>query len=159
LVNTPRRPPRWRASSPITSGSDRTRCTGGIKTLVPAGIAGDAADLRADGGGVAVPPGIAAGAEPGLPQQLIHPAGRQAEALAQHVQPVPVTKAEQHPAEIDQQHLGAIAVHCSTVAARETDRRLAQAAAGDNPGPGPAAPECHAGVAWNANSAGQDRRH
>jgi hypothetical protein len=89
---------------------------GGIKTLVRAGVAGDAADLRADGGGVAVAAGIAVGAEPGLPQQLIDPAGRQAEALAQHGQPVFVIKAEQHAAEIDQQHLGAIAIHCSTVA-------------------------------------------
>jgi len=36
--------------------------------LVRAGIAGDAADLRADGCGITVAPGIAAGAEPGLPQ-------------------------------------------------------------------------------------------
>jgi hypothetical protein len=52
--------------------------------------------------------------------QLIDPAGRQAEALAQHVQPVLVIKAEQHSAEIDQQDLGAITIHGSTVAARET---------------------------------------
>jgi hypothetical protein len=93
---------------------------GRIKLFIRAGIAGDAADLRADGGGVAVAPGIAAGAEPGLPQQLIDPAGRQAEALAQHGQPVLVIEAEQHAAEIEQQDLGAIAVHCSTVTARET---------------------------------------
>jgi hypothetical protein len=30
-----------------------------------------------------------------------------------------VIKAEQHAAEIDQQHLRAIAIHCSTVAARK----------------------------------------
>jgi hypothetical protein len=101
---------------------------GGIKLFIRAGIAGDAADLRADGGGVAVAPGIAAGAEPGPPQQFIDPAGRQAEALAQHVQPVLVIEAEHHSAEIEQQDLGAITVHCSTVAARETDRWLAQAA-------------------------------
>ena len=101
---------------------------GGIKTLVRAGIARDAADLRPHGCGAAVAPGIAVAAEPGLPQQLINPAGRQAEALAQLVQPVLVIKAEQHPAEIDQQHLRAIAIHCSTVAARETGLRLAPAA-------------------------------
>jgi hypothetical protein len=39
-----------------------------------------------------------------------------------------VIEAEQHSAEIEQQDLGAITVHCSTVAARETDRWLAQAA-------------------------------
>jgi hypothetical protein len=102
---------------------------GRIKTLVRTGVAGDTADLGADGCGVAIAPGIAAGAESGSPQQLIDPAGRQAEALAQHGQPVLMIKAEQHPAEIDQQHLGAIALHCSTVAARETS--AAQAAAGD----------------------------
>jgi hypothetical protein len=63
-----------------------------------------------------------------LPQQLIDPAGRQAGALAHHVRPVLVIKAEQRPAEIDQQHLRAITVHCSTVAARKADPRPAQAA-------------------------------
>src|SRR6266496_6558230 len=57
----------------------------GIKMLVGAGVAGDAADLRADDGGIGIAPGIAIGAESGLPQQLIDAAGRQAEALAQHV--------------------------------------------------------------------------
>ena len=70
---------------------------GCIKMLVRVGMAGDAADLHADGCGVAVAPGIAVGAEPRLPQQLIDPAGRQAEALAQPVQPVLVVKAEQPP--------------------------------------------------------------
>jgi len=69
--------------------------------LIRAAIASDAADLRADSRGVAIAPGIAVGAEPGLPQQLIDPAGRQAEALAQHGQPVPVIEAEQHAAEIE----------------------------------------------------------
>jgi len=48
---------------------------------------------------------------------LIDPAGRQGGAFAQHVQPVLVVEAEQHPAEIGQQHLSAIAVHCPNVAA------------------------------------------
>jgi len=39
-----------------------------------------------------------------------------------------VVKAEQHTAEIDQQHLRAITTHFSTVAARIADSQLAQAA-------------------------------
>lgn len=74
---------------------------GGIKILMRAGVAGDAADLRTDGRGVAVMPGIAAGAEPILPQQLIDPAGRQAQALAQHAQPLLVVKAEQHATQVN----------------------------------------------------------
>jgi hypothetical protein len=51
---------------------------GGIKMLIRAAIASDAADLRTDSRGAAIAPGIAVGAEPRLPQQLINPAGRQA---------------------------------------------------------------------------------
>ena len=98
LVNTPRRPPRWRASSPITSGSGRnalrqavSRCSSESAWPVMRRICTRMAC------GVAVAPGIAVGAEPRLPQQLIDPAGRQAEALAQPVQPVLVVKAEQPP--------------------------------------------------------------
>jgi hypothetical protein len=129
--------------------------------LIRADIAGDAADLRADGCGVAIAPGIAAGAEPGLPQQLIDPAGRQAEALAQHVQPVLVIKAEQHPAQIHQQHLGATAIHGSTIAAPEAGSPAGPGRGRDDRGPEPglAAPECHVGAASNASPAGHDRRH
>jgi hypothetical protein len=45
--------------------------------LISVGIASDAADLRADGDGVAIAPGITGGTESGLPQQLIdRPGGR-----------------------------------------------------------------------------------